>query len=345
MSKQAKPARRPDIGGQAVMEGVMMRSPDAIAISVRRPDGTIVTKRTPFEPLSKKHKWMGWPFVRGIVSFVTMLTSGMDTLQESTKMLGVLDEEPTKFEKWLAQKLGKGIDKIVMATAVVLAVALSVLLFIAVPAALETWLKSIGMGPVGYTLLGGLLKIAILVGYMVFCGCVPDVRRTFMYHGAEHKTVYCHEADLPLTPANAQQFTTLHPRCGTSFLLIVFTISILLFLVLNVLLPISNYFLRLLFHLAMLPIVAGVSYEVLKGLSHNESKVCKMLRWPGLQMQRLTTRKPTDDMLEIAIVSMNVALHGLPKGCETTADGYTIVPDYRLADPVLCKEVEKAENV
>ena len=325
--------KRVDIGGQAVMEGVMMKSPDAIAIAVRRPDGSIVVTRKDYVPLSKKHKWMGYPFIRGAVNMATMLSSGMSTLEESTKMLGVMDEEPTKFEKWLSEKLGKGIDKIVMGVAIVLAVALSVGLFIAIPAGAETLLKNAGMGPLGYTLLGGILKIAILIGYMAFCGMVPDVRRTFQYHGAEHKTVYCHEHELLLTPENAQQFTTLHPRCGTAFLLIVFTISILLFLVLNVLLPISNYFLRLGFHLLMLPIVAGVSYEVLKGLAHSESKAAKILRWPGLQMQRLTTRQPDAGMLECAIVAMNVALHGMPEGYPVNADGYTVMKTYQDSRP------------
>ena len=330
---EEKKAKRVDIGGQAVMEGVMMRSPDATAIAVRRPDGSIVAVRHPYEPLSKKHKWMGWPFLRGVVNMVTMLTGGMSTLEESTKMLGVLDEEPTKFEKWLAAKLGKGIDKIVMGTAIVLAVILSVGLFMALPAGIESLLKGAGMSPVGYTLIGGVVKIAILIGYMVFCGAVPDVRRTFQYHGAEHKTVYCHEHDLELTPANAQQFTTLHPRCGTAFLLIVFLISIFLFLVLNVLVPISNYFLRLGFHLLMLPVVAGVSYEVLKGLAHSESKIAKVLRWPGLQMQRLTTRQPDDSMLECAIIAMNVALHGMPEGLPVTEEGYTVMETFRDSEP------------
>ncbi len=333
---------RVDIGGQAVMEGVMMRSPDAVAIAVRRQDGSIVVKRDDYHPLSKKYPILGKPFIRGAVNMATMLVSGMQTLQDSTTMLGILDEEPTKFEKWLAEKLGKGVDKIVMAVAVVLAVFLSIGLFMAIPAGVESLCKGAGMSPVGYTLLGGLVKIAILIGYMAAVGFVPDVRRTFQYHGAEHKTVYCHEADLPLTPENAQTFTTLHPRCGTAFLLIVFTISILLFLVLNVLLPISNYFLRLFFHLLMLPIVAGVSYEVLKGLAHSESRASKILRWPGLQMQRLTTRQPDAGMLECAIVAMNVALHGMPKNCERTPEGWCRLRSYKESDPAYAPEASDA---
>ena len=315
------------------MEGVMMRSPNATAVTVRRPNGTMVTKLTPFVPLKQKHPWMGKPFIRGIINMGTMLYYGMNTLQDSTKMLGILDEEPTKFEKWLSEKLGKGIDKIVMGVAIILAVVLSAGLFIALPAGLETILKNAGMPVIGYTLLGGLLKILLLVGYMIFCGFVPDVRRTFQYHGAEHKSVHCHESSLSLTPGNAKAFSRLHPRCGTAFLLIVFSISILLFLVLNVLLPISNFFLRFLFHLAMLPIVAGVSYEILMGLAHSDSRFARILRWPGLQMQRLTTREPDEKMLECAIVSVNVVLNGFPEGCRKTPEGWGIFTDYRQSEP------------
>ncbi|MEG2480776.1 MAG: DUF1385 domain-containing protein [Clostridia bacterium] len=332
-----------DIGGQAVMEGVMMKGPEAIAVSVRRPDHSIVVKYSPYKPLSEKHKWMGYPFLRGMVSMVTMLSMGMRTLQQSTDMLGILDEEPTKFEKWLSKKLGKGIDKIVMGVAIVLAIVLSIGLFFVIPELFAKLLKGWMPDPSSnwlINLLSGILRIFILIGYIMFCAKVPDVRRTFEYHGAEHKTVYCHENELPLTPENAQQFTTLHPRCGTSFLLIVFVISIVLFTLVGY--QGTNFMWRLLSRLALFPIVAGVSYEALKGLAHSSSKIAKFLRWPGMQMQRLTTKQPSDEMVEVAIVSMNVALYGLPKGCETTADGYTVVRDYRVTDPSYVPPVTEA---
>ena len=324
---------RVDIGGKAVMEGVMMRAPHSVAIAVRRPDHSIVVQYKPYVPLSEKHKWMGYPFLRGMVNMVTMLSTGMGTLEDSTKMLGILDEEPTKFEKWLAEKLGKSVDKIVMGVAIVLAVILSLLLFMAIPAGVENFLKNAGMPVLGYTLCGGIAKILILIGYMLFAGSVKDVKRTFMYHGAEHKTVYNHEAGTPLTPQNAKQYSRLHPRCGTAFLLIVMMISILLFLVLNVLVPINNYFVRLLFHLCMLPIVAGTSYEVLKGLAHSDTKLSHILRWPGLQMQRLTTREPDESMLECAIVAMNCAPYGLPKEARRTPEGWAILHSYKDSEP------------
>ena len=334
MSKsQSVQNKKFDVGGQAVMEGVMMRSPNATAVTVRRPDGSMVTKLTPFVPLKEKHPWMGKPFIRGVVNMCTMLYYGMNTLSDSTKMLGILDEEPTKFEKWLAKKLGKGVDKIVMALAIILAVALSLGLFMALPAGLESVLKSAGVGPVGYTLLSGLLKVALLLGYMFLVGFVPDIRRTFQYHGAEHKSVHCQESGLSLTPANAQTFSRLHPRCGTAFLLIVFVISILLFLVLNIVLPINNFFLRFLFHLAMLPVVAGVSYEVLMGLAHSSSRSACILRAPGMQMQRLTTREPDESMLECAIVSVNVVLNGFPEGTPKTPEGWGIFRTYDESEP------------
>ena len=314
--------KRVDIGGQAVMEGVMMKGPEAIAVAVRRPNGTIVVKRDTYIPPSKKHKWMGYPFFRGIIGMGSMLSLGMKTLQLSSNMLGLMDEEPSKFEKWLSKKLGKGIDKIVMATAAVLAIALAIGLFFVVPALVGSFLGQNIESKVAINLLEGLTRILILIGYMIFCGTIPDVRRTFQYHGAEHKTVYCHENNLPLTPENARQFSALHPRCGTTFLLIVFVLAILLYTLVGY--NGSNYILRVLSRLALLPVVAGLSYEILKGLAHANGKLVKALRWPGLMMQKLTTRTPDDKMLEVAIAAMNAALYGLPEG-EKTKDGYTIV--------------------
>lgn len=315
-----------DIGGQAVLEGVMMKGPEAIAITVRRPDGKMVVEYQPYTPLSKKHKWMGWPIIRGTVNMVNMLVMGMNTLETSAKMLGETEEEPTKFEKWLAEKLGKNVDKVVMIVAMVLAVLLSVGLFIVLPTLVERGVIALGASGTLATLIGGITKIILLIGYMLFCSCVPDVRRTFQYHGAEHKTVYCHEHKLPLTPKNAQQFTTLHPRCGTAFLLIVMFISIVLFLFVGR--DITNFFHRFLVHLCLLPVVAGVSYEALKGLAHADNALVRALRWPGMQMQRLTTRQPDEGMLECAIVSMNVALYGLPKNAPKTEEGWAILTSF-----------------
>ena len=269
MSVENKPV---DIGGQAVLEGVMMKGPEAIAIAVRRENGDIIVSRETYEPLSKKHPWMGKPFIRGAVSFITMLSQGMKTLEKSSQMLGVVDEEPTKFEKWLAEKLGKGVDKVVMGVAMVFAVVLSLGLFVLLPNIPTRLLTEAGWSPLAVNLLSGVIRTVLLIGYIWGVGKVPDMRRTFQYHGSEHKTVYCHEAGLPLTPENAQKFSTLHPRCGTSFLLITFILSILLYTTIDyIILAVtgfnlsSNYIIKVVSRLLLLPLVTGVSYEALKG--------------------------------------------------------------------------------
>ena len=354
---EVKSCPRVDIGGQAVMEGVMMKAPDAIAITVRRPNGTMVVQRKEYTPASKKHKWMAWPIIRGVINMGSMLSMGMGTLEDSMKMLGEeYEEEPSKFEKWLAEKLGKNVDKIVMGVAIVLAVVMAMGLFVALPAGVEAltgW--AIGfkeaapavaegaeaaaeaLAPAAdawkgtlVTVVGGLTKVVILIAYMWLCGLVPDVRRTFQYHGAEHKTVYCNENDLPLTPENAAPFTTLHPRCGTAFMFIVMIISMVLFLFVGR--DIAAFWPRFLLHLALLPVVAGVSYEVLKGLAHTDNAFTRIARWPGLQMQRLTTKEPDMKMLEVAIVSMNVALHGMPENAPLTEEGWALLSDYKQSE-------------
>ena len=326
---------RVDIGGQAVLDGVMMKAPDAIAVAVRRSNGDIVVKRENYESPAKKHKWMGWPFIRGAVNMVSMLALGMRVLSDSVKMLGedAEEEKPSKFELWLAEKLGKNVDKVVMGLAMVLAVCMSVGLFVLLPNIAVMFFPD---SPTGGMLLlknlvSGIIRIILLGAYIGFCGRIPDMRRTFQYHGSEHKTVYCHEHDLELTPANAQQFSTLHPRCGTSFLLLTFFLSIIFYSVIDVLvLQITgfdlgaHYLWRIVTRLLLLPCITGISYEALKTLAHKEGPLVNALRWPGLQMQRLTTKEPTDDMCEVAIVSMNAALHGLPEG-EKTEEGWIIL--------------------
>ena len=277
---------------------------------------------------------MGLPFIRGSVNMIQMLFLGMRVLEDSMKMSGAEEtEEPSKFEKWLADKLGKNVDKVVMGVAVVLAMAMSIGLFVLLPnLVIMLFPKEASGGTLLIkNLVSGLIRIVLLVGYISFVGRVPEMRKTFQYHGSEHKTVYCHEHDLPLTPENAQKFSTLHPRCGTSFLLLTFFLSIIFYSVIDVLVLQltgfdlgANYLLRVLSRILLLPCVAGISYEALKSLAHAETPLTRALRWPGLQMQRLTTRQPSDDQCEVAIVSMNAALHGLPEG-EATEEGWVIL--------------------
>ena len=265
MPKKDTSPQRVDIGGQAVLEGVMMKAPDSIAIAVRKPDGSICVKCDPYVSPAKKHKWMGWPVVRGAVNMVNMLVMGMNTLEASSRMLGVEEEEPTKFEKWLSKTFGKSIDKIVMGVAIVLAVCLSVGLFMVIPSIFATLINKVVKSLLVVNLCSGVVRILILIGYIWACGKIPDMRRTFEYHGAEHKTVYCHEAGLELTPENAKQFSTLHPRCGTSFLLITMIIAILAGAVVDQLLHAIfgverlTFLARLARSIIILPLIAGIS--------------------------------------------------------------------------------------
>lgn len=332
---QQPAASRVDIGGQAVLDGVMMKAPDAIAVAVRRSNGDIVVKREDYVSPARKHAWMGIPFIRGAVNMVSMLALGMRVLTDSVKMLGedAEEEKPGKFEIWLAEKLGKHVDKVVMGVAMVLAICLSVGLFVLLPNVAVMLFPASATGGMLLlkNLVSGLIRIALLIAYISFCGRVPDMRRTFQYHGSEHKTVYCHEHDLPLTPKNAQQFSTLHPRCGTSFLLLTFFLSIIFYSVIDVLVLEltgfdlgAHYFWRVISRLLLLPCITGISYEALKALAHRDGPIVRALRWPGLQMQRLTTRQPTDEMCQVAIVSMQAALNGLPEG-EKTEEGWVIL--------------------
>lgn len=307
-----------DIGGQAVMEGVMMKGPEAIAVAVRKPNGKIVVDRKTYKSPTKKHKWMGLPVIRGCVNMVSMLVMGMQVLSKSTEMLGVEEEEPSKFEIWLSKKLGANIDKVVMAVAGVMAIALSLFLFVFLPSGAATLAQRFTQNRILVNLASGFVRICILVLYIWLIGFMPELRRVFQYHGAEHKTVYCHEAGLELTPENAQKFSRLHPRCGTSFLLITMIISILVGSVIDQLIYMVfgvaqlTFLMRFFRSILLLPVVAGVAYEALKGLAHaGNHPVVRALRWPGLKLQLLTTREPDDKMLEVAIASMKAALYGV----------------------------------
>ena len=328
-----KEARKPDIGGQAVLDGVMMKAPEAIAVAVRRDNGDILVKRDPYiSPFKKGSLWTK-PFIRGSVNMFMMMKLGMKVLEDAAQMTGALEsEKPSRFETWLSDKLGKGADKIMMGFAVVFALVLSILLFVLLPNLPAKALREAGWSLMAVNLVSGLIRILILMAYLFLVGLMPDMRRTFQYHGAEHKAVYNHESGKPLTPKTAQTFTTLHPRCGTSFLLLTFILSILFYSVVDQLIFSlsgfdmgSNYLARVLSRVLLLPIVAGLGYEALKALAHANSPLTRALRWPGMQLQRLTTKPPTEEMLEVAIAALNAALTGLPEG-EVTKEGYVILP-------------------
>lgn len=303
------------VGGQAVLEGVMMRAPEGCAVACRRPDGEIEVRMVDV-PKHKKD-WRSWPFIRGVFNMVYSLTLGMKTLNISADIAGQDEEEPSKFEKWLAEKTGRNINDVIMLVAVILAVGLAMLLFAILPAAIAMPLKPYLQGSILYNLVEGVVRILIFLGYLLLATRLNDIKRTFRYHGAEHKTVACYEADEELTPENARKHSRMHPRCGTSFIFLVMIISILVYSVMGVG---SNIFTRVLTRIIMLPVVAGVSYEVLFLLAKFDNPVTRALRWPGMQLQRITALEPDDSMLEVAIAAFNAAVEGKAPEKPVTAE-------------------------
>lgn len=308
MKKEKQPAKVCSVGGQAVMEGVMMKSPTGIAMAVRRTDGTIATEYTAYESKTKKGTLLGFPIIRGVVTFVESLSLGMRTITRSAELLGEeMVEEPTKFEKWLSEKTGKSVDKIAVAIAVVLAIGLAVGLFFMLPTFVSGLLLRNSTGPtIWKSLVEGFVRLAIFLGYLLAIGLMKDVKRLFMYHGAEHKTIACYEHEAPLTPESAKAFTRLHPRCGTNYMFLVMAVSILFFAVVGFN---ANFWIRLLTRLLFLPLVAGLSYEVLRFGGKSESLLARIVRAPGMALQRITTREPDERMLEVAIAAFELAMN------------------------------------
>jgi len=295
------------VGGQAVMEGVMMKGPEYTAIAVREKSGRIVTKRDKSISVGKKYKFLRWPIIRGVVNFVVMHYGGMKTLLDSAEMAGEEMEEPSKFEKKVACVLHVKPDDVMMGVAVVLAVAMAVGLFFVLPTFVESLLKKAISSMVLINLLGAVVRMCVFLLYVVLCSRMKEIKRVFMYHGAEHKAVFCYEAGLPLTVENAQKFTTLHPRCGTSFLVFVMLISFVVFTLLGS--DATNVFARVGSRLALLPLVAGLSYELLRWLGRaKDNAFIKALKWPGLMVQKITTAQPDDSMVEVAICALKYAL-------------------------------------
>ena len=295
------------VGGQAVMEGVMMQGPELTAVAVRQESGKIVYKVKKTVRPGDKYPFLRWPLIRGVVSFILSLVNGMKTLTESAEMAGQQAEEPSKFEKKIAQMLHCKPDDVMIAVAVVLALVLSIALFFALPVGIETLVKMFVKSKLLVNIIGGIVRITVFLLYVYLCSKLKEIRRVFQYHGAEHKSIFCFEHGEALTVENARKYTTLHPRCGTSFLVIVMVLSIIVFLFFGN--DSTNVFERLLSRLLLLPLVAGLSYEVLKGLARAEdTPLVRALKWPGLMVQKITTAEPDDSMLEVALVSLKAAL-------------------------------------
>ncbi|MBQ8746385.1 MAG: DUF1385 domain-containing protein [Clostridia bacterium] len=302
------------VGGQSVLEGIMMKCGDRIALAVREENGNIKLETDTHVSIRKKHKILSIPLVRGVANFVESMMLSYKTLMRSAYMLGIDDtEEDSKFEAWLRAKLGSKFLEILTGISMVLGVILAMALFLYLPAiattGLEKLLRHLGvLESLGWfrNLIEGLLKIGIFVAYISLCSLMKEMRRTFEYHGAEHKTIACYEAGMELTPENAMKCTRFHPRCGTSFIFVILILSILI----NSLVPWGNLAFRALYKLLLLPVVVGLGFEFIAYAGKHTNIFTRILSAPGLWMQRITTREPDEGQLEVAILALK---HAMPE--------------------------------
>ena len=291
------------IGGQAVMEGIMLRNGSEYSVAVRKENGEIEVKKETYKGVGSKCKLFRLPFIRGIFSFVDSLVLGMKSLNYSASLFmedGEEEEEPGRFEKWLQKKFGDKAEKVIMDLTMVISIILAMGIFMVFPTWVSTLMKPLLGNGIWMALFEGVLRIAIFIAYVGLISLMPDIKRTYMYHGAEHKCINCIEHGLPLTVENVMKSSKEHKRCGTSFLLIVMVISILFFLVIR---P-ETLWLRLVSRILLIPVIAGVSFEFLRLAGNSDNPVVNLLSKPGLMLQGLTTKEPDEKMAEVAICAV-----------------------------------------
>lgn len=310
MSCNKENIHKTSIGGQAVMEGVMMRGPHKIATAVRKPDGEIIIDEQPIGKV-RSGKFVKLPIIRGCVNFFDSMIIGIKALMFSAKFFDVdedgqpIEEEPSKFEKWLEKKLdSEKAMNVVLYISAIFSIVLSVGLFILLPGIIGEIFRNFISSNALVTLIEGIVRICIFIAYLALVSRMKEIQRVFMYHGAEHKSIHCYEHGEELTVENVRRHTRLHPRCGTSFLLIVMVVSMLIFF----LIPKMFYLYRLLLRLALLPVVAGLSYEIIKYAGRHDNKFTRIISAPGMWFQNITTKEPDDSMIEVAIASIKAVI-------------------------------------
>ncbi len=303
--KKAAEDFRTSIGGQALIEGILMRGPVKQAIVVRTADG-LVTKVSEPRFIRERIKILGWPFLRGIVVFIESMVYGVRALTYSAELIPEeQQEEPSKLDAWIEKKFGaEKAQKFIIGIAVFLGIALSVGLFVLLPTILAGFFKDFTQSAVLRNLAEGFFRILIFLLYMYFCTKSKDLNRVFRYHGAEHKTIFCYEKGLPLTVENVRKQSRFHPRCGTSFLFIVMIISIFVFSFLSW----DNVWLRMALRILLLPVVMGISYEIIRWAGKHDNWLSLILAAPGKALQRLTTSEPDDEMIECAIEATKLVI-------------------------------------
>lgn len=289
------------IGGQAVIEGIMMKNKDDYATAVRKPDGEIEVKKDRYVSMTEKVKFFSLPFVRGIFSFADSMILGMRTLTFSASFFEDDEgEEPSKFELWLDKVFGEKLEKVLMAAVMVFSVAAAVGIFMILPLGISSLLRPWIASETLMAFLEGVIRLAIFILYIKIISNMEDIRRTFMYHGAEHKCINCIEHGMELNVENVRASSKQHKRCGTSFLIIVMMISILFFMVIRV----DGILLKAASRIILIPVIAGVSYEFLRLAGRSDNAVVNLLSRPGMWMQNMTTKEPDDSMIEVAIAAV-----------------------------------------
>ena len=307
--------RKGSTGGQAVIEGVMMKSKDRWALAVRKESGEIAVESHKYTTICQRTFWGEIPVIRGVINFIETMKLSMDTLTKSTEMLGI-EEEPTKFEKWLEKKFGKSLMAVVGTVGMLLGVLLSLALFVFLPTLASDFLHPLFnmeedtyLSDLVYSLIKGIVRIAIFLAYIYLISLWKEMHRVFQYHGAEHMSIFAHESGEELTVENVKKYKRFHPRCGTSFMVIMMLVSIIITSFVPWSQITENSLVRSLISIIFLPLIVGVGYEFIKFAGkHDTNLIVKILSAPGLWVQRITTKQPDDSMLEVAIASLKASL-------------------------------------
>ncbi|MEW9094469.1 MAG: DUF1385 domain-containing protein [Clostridiaceae bacterium] len=291
------------VGGQALIEGVMMRGKEGIATAVRKSDGEIVVTKEEFKPYSKRNKILGLPIIRGFVSLIESLVIGMKSLNYSASFFE--DEvEESKFDKWFQGIFKEKSDSIIMGFSFFISIIISITLFIALPNIIANLFKKTGIeNTLMLNIIEGLIRVTLFIIYILVISRMEEIRRVFEYHGAEHKAIFCYENGDELTPEKAKQYPRLHPRCGTNFMFLVMIVSIMLFSLVGW----QSLPQRIIYRLLLLPVVSGITYEIIKWMGRGNSALSRIMAMPGLALQKITTNEPDLSQLEVAIKSLKVA--------------------------------------
>ncbi|MCB2306380.1 DUF1385 domain-containing protein [Clostridium estertheticum] len=295
-------AKNTSVGGQAVIEGVMMRGLSGIATAVRTEQGEIVVEKKSYTSYTKKNKLVGLPIIRGFISLIESLIIGIKTLNYSASFFEE-EGEPSKLDKCIQKLFKEKSNDVVMGISLVISLALSVGLFFIVPTFVANLFSKLGTNTMGMNIVEGIIRVLIFLLYVYLIGKMEDIKRVYEYHGAEHKTIFCYENEVELTPENAAKFGRLHPRCGTNFLFLVMIVSIIVFSLTGW----NSIGERIMYRIILLPFISGISYEIIKWMGKSKSNLAKILSYPGLKLQNLTTREPDLSQLEVAIRALKVA--------------------------------------